>query len=232
MMLSWRRRRSRSRREAASSAFTAPSGSCGSPRQVMTSFFLRRRSLRRASALRKFFGGASGRKKDAVGSPGEGSGRVGFSGSESSRSTKLSGSAAGPGRYDDGAKVGDAGQKGSSVTSDCESAGVGSVEAEDAVDIVDVDVDSDSGGGYVPERLALRELSANDSTEADGGPMTVSVGDIRPRPVCSASVGVGGTESLRIPSEPARPREMKLSKRLRFGLGGEGGVAGAETLGR
>lgn len=48
------------------------------------------------------------------------------------------------------------------------------------------------------------------------------------------SSGVEGTVSARLPKDPARLREMKLRRRLRFGVfvGGEGGVGGFEMLGR
>ena len=47
-------------------------------------------------------------------------------------------------------------------------------------------------------------------------------------------MGVKGIGSLRLPSEPARPREMKLSSRLRLGVfgGGEGGVMRVSFVGR
>lgn len=146
MIPSWRLRRSRSMRKAASSAFASPSGNGSELRQVTTSFFLRLRSLRRDRAERKgmlFEGGDSGRKNDAVGTSGDGSGSVGFGGEDSASSKKSSAS----GRKDVGVNVGDAGQNGSRVISGCESAGVDIIEAEDAVDIVDVDAESESGGG-------------------------------------------------------------------------------------
>lgn len=85
----------------------------------------------------------------------------------------------------------------------------------------------------MPERLVLRELNANDSVDADAAPEIVSVGESSLDSGISAVVGVDGTVSLRFPSEPARPREIKLRRRLRLALsGGDGGVAGTDTLGR
>ena len=73
----------------------------------------------------------------------------------------------------------------------------------------------------MPERLALREPSASDSTDAEGGTSWVDR-----RPGSASVVGVEGTAS-RFPREPARPREMKLRSRLRFCTlaGGDGGAA-------
>ena len=118
-------------------------------RQVMTSFFFRRRCLRRARAERKGMlddaGVSSGRKNDVEGTLGDGSGRVGFGGSTSS-SKKSSGESFASGRNDEGVNVGEAMQNGSSVTSEKDEAGVGSVEVEDTVDVVDVEADRERIG--------------------------------------------------------------------------------------
>jgi hypothetical protein len=172
-----------------------------------------------------FDGGDSGKKNDGVGTSGDGRGSVGFcSGDSGSANSQDAERDSGSGRNDVGEKVGEAGQNGSRLTSGCESTGVGNVDAEDEVEADSVN----NGDGYVPDRLVLREASDKESMDAEG---VRSCGESK---LGSASiVGVEGAVS-RFPKDPARPREMKLKRRLRFWafMGGEGGVEGPDKAGR
>lgn len=122
--------------------------------------------------------------------------------------------------------VGDAGQKGSSEMSGCESAGVGSVDSDDVVEAVEVDCARAIGGPGYTEWLVLLERDTRDSTDADG---CESCGESIPKLPKSDSV-VGDMKPC-LPSDPDRLRdEMKLNNRSRFrGFTGEGEMLGLGT---